>query len=87
MSLVVRLDHKGEPTAVELDGRPIFVASMDIQYRPCEAAKVVIEMYVRDAADVIVRHEGEPVLESREFYAVSKADHELLMQLKKKDTL
>lgn len=89
MSLVVKFDELGEPTGVELDGKPIFVQTMDIQYRSCEPAKVVIEMYVPDIAGGLIAHHpnGDAVTETRELYAVSKEDHELLMQLKKKDRL
>jgi hypothetical protein len=134
MSLVISMNERGEPTALELDGRPVFASTLDIQFRNGEPAKVIMEMYVPDIAGGLITRarqrkrdltgqvpaklsydqwlrtqtkefqdevlgprraqmfrdghpDGEPVLETREFYAVSKKDHELLMQLKKKDTL
>ena len=87
-SLVITLDHKGEPSKVELDGKTLFVTAIDIKYRPCEPGKITLEAYVQDLGTVIARHPGgEPKMEQMEFYAVSKEDHELLLQLKKKDTL
>ncbi len=35
----------GEPTSVELDGKPIFVESMDILYRPCQRATINMSFY------------------------------------------
>lgn len=80
--LVVKFDTKGEPSAVELDGRPIFVNKLDVQYRPCEPAKVIMEMYLQDEGGILQRHDGDPLTEERVLYAVSKEDFELLQRVK-----
>jgi hypothetical protein len=87
--LVITYDQKGEPTGITLDGTPVCAESLDIIYRGGEPAKVVIELYVKDIEGGVIARgpDGEAITETREFYAVSKKDHELLMQLKKKDTL
>lgn len=81
--IVVTFDKRGQPTSVELDGKAIFVQSMDVQYRPNQPAKLVLDMYLADNEGILDRYQdGEPIVERRVLYAVSKEDHDLLMQLK-----
>jgi hypothetical protein len=86
MSLKVSLNDKGEPTGIDLDGKPLFVNSMDISLRPCVPMTVKLEAYVRDLSTggLTVKNPvtGEPEVESLEFYAVSKEDYELLQKLR-----
>jgi hypothetical protein len=79
--LVIKLNDKGEPTSVELDGRPIFVSTLDVQYRPNEPAKIIMEMFVMDAGGMVVRHGEEPLMEGMTMYAVSKEDFDFLQDI------
>lgn len=65
MPLQIKLEN-GEPTSIELDGKPIFVQSMDIEFRPCERAVIKMCVYVHPVGG----HEMEDMC----FYAVSKEE-------------
>lgn len=73
MGLVVKFDHHHQPSSVELDGKPIFVDSMTVEYRPNELAKVTMQVMLVDSNGLLHRDaDGNPKHEEMVLYAVSK---------------
>lgn len=73
MALVVKFDQHHVPCSVELDGKPIFVDNMVVEYRANVPAKVTMQVILLDVGGLVQRDsEGNPKLDTMELYAVSK---------------